>query len=169
MPLTNSMEERPTVSQTTKKFPLHSMQPGFFLGGGGGRVSLDSVQSPLNSVHMLTPHLYKIHYHAIVWSAPFLSGFSTNLKRYLLHPLYQQEVFSRQRHSMKQGTGMKQLRQFNNAGGVSYKSVGFRFIHIPQSTPVSNWTRGWGSFCQCRATALSLSSPRLYKAISQSS
>jgi hypothetical protein len=30
----------------------------------------------------------------------------------------------------------------NNAGGVSYKSVGFRFIHIPKSTPVSNWTRG---------------------------
>jgi len=70
---------------------------------------------------------------------------------------------------MKQGTGMKNLRQFNNAGGVSYKSVGFRFIHIPQSTPVSNWTRGWGCFCQRRAIALSLSSPHLYKAISQSS
>jgi len=70
---------------------------------------------------------------------------------------------------MKQRTGMKELRQFNNAGGVSYKSVGFRFIHIPQSTPVSNWTRGWGSFCQRRAIALSLSSPHLYKAISQSS
>jgi len=64
-------------------------------------------------------------------------------------------------------TGTKQLRQFNNAVGVPYKSVGFRFIHIPQSTPVSNWTRGWGSFCQRRAIALSLSSPRLYKAISQ--
>lgn len=64
---------------------------------------------------------------------------------------------------------MKQLRHFNNAGGVSYKSVGFRFIHIPQSTPVSNWTRGWGSFRQRRAIALSLFSPRLYKAISQSS
>lgn len=70
---------------------------------------------------------------------------------------------------MKQVTGMKQLRRLNNAGGVSYKSVGFRFIHIPQSTPVSNWTRGWGSFCQHRAIALTLSSPRLYTVISQSS